>query len=97
MCVNEMDIVNFIFKQATKVLTEFLKEGLRLKKKRKDFSESVKNQILAVQFYRCNYCNEVLDVVNFDHIDGSRSNNSIFNCQALCPNCHAKKTRKSRR
>jgi len=93
MCVNEMDIVNFVFKQATKVITEFLKESLRSKKLRRDFSESVKNKVLALQCYRCNYCNRILDMKNFDHINGDRSNNSIFNCQALCPNCHAKKTR----
>jgi 5-methylcytosine-specific restriction endonuclease McrA len=32
-------------------------------------------------------------VWDYDHIDGNRSNNKISNCQALCPNCHAKKTR----
>jgi len=37
-----------------------------------------------------------LEVFNFDHIDGDRSNNSFFNCQALCPNCHARKTRLAR-
>jgi 5-methylcytosine-specific restriction endonuclease McrA len=30
---------------------------------------------------------------DYDHIDGNRSNNDPSNCQALCPNCHAKKTR----
>jgi len=43
MCVNEMDIVNFVFRQATKVITEFLKEGLS-SKKRRDFSESTKKK-----------------------------------------------------
>jgi 5-methylcytosine-specific restriction endonuclease McrA len=32
-------------------------------------------------------------VWNYDHKNGDRSNNKITNCQALCPNCHAKKTR----
>ena len=92
-----MDIENFVLRQAKHFLKELFKEGLRSKKLRRDFSESVRKKVLALQFYRCNYCNKVLDAVNFDHIDGNRSNNSFFNCQALCPNCHAKKTRKSRR
>jgi len=32
-------------------------------------------------------------VWDYDHIDGNRSNNSPDNCQVLCPNCHAKKSR----
>lgn len=31
---------------------------------------------------------------DFDHIDNDRSNNDFSNCQALCPNCHAIKTRR---
>ena len=92
-----MDIENFVSRQAKHFLKELFKEGLRTKKIRRDFSESVRKKVLALQFYRCNYCNRVLDEVNFDHIDGNRSNNSIFNCQALCPNCHARKTRKAKR
>ena len=30
---------------------------------------------------------------DYDHKNGDRSNNKLSNCQALCPNCHAKKTR----
>jgi hypothetical protein len=33
------------------------------------------------------------DVWDYDHIDENRSHNDFNNCQALCPNCHAKKTR----
>jgi hypothetical protein len=33
-----------------------------------------------------------LGVWDYDHKDGNRSNNHARNCQALCPNCHAKKT-----
>ena len=32
-------------------------------------------------------------VWDYDHKNGDRSNNKLINCQALCPNCHAKKTR----
>ena len=64
------------------------------KLKRKSFSKTTQEITLIKQAYRCNMCKERLDVVNFDHIDGNSYNNSITNCQALCPNCHAKKTRK---
>ena len=93
----KMDIENFISRQAKHFLKELFKESLRTKKLRRDFSESVRKKVLALQFYCCNHCGIVLEVVNFDHIDGDKSNNSFFNCQALCPNCHAKKTRLSKR
>jgi len=64
------------------------------KLKRKSFSQTAQEITLIKQAYRCNICKKKLDIINFDHIDGDRSNNSITNCQALCPNCHAKKTRK---
>ena len=64
------------------------------KLKRKSFPPQIQELTLIKQAYICNICKERLDVTNFDHIDGNRSNNSIANCEALCPNCHAKKTRK---
>ena len=30
---------------------------------------------------------------DYHHIDGDRSNNRPSNCEALCPYCHAEKTR----
>ena len=63
------------------------------KLKRRSFPQQIQELTLRKQAYRCNMCKERLDVVNFDHIDGNSYNNSITNCQALCPNCHAKKTR----
>lgn len=64
------------------------------KLKRKSFSQTIQEITLIKQAYTCSICKNKLDVINFDHTDGNRSNNSITNCQALCPNCHAKKTRK---
>lgn len=61
---------------------------------REFFSDSDKEQVLSKQRHRCATCNRILGVVDFDHIDGNKSNNHISNCQALCPNCHAIKTRK---
>ncbi|MEX0639545.1 MAG: HNH endonuclease signature motif containing protein [Nitrosopumilaceae archaeon] len=70
-------------------------KGTILIGERRGFSSSVKHQVLRQQDHRCNECNRVLDVVDYDHIDGNRSNNEISNCQALCPNCHAKKSRRA--
>jgi len=71
-----------------------LLEELRKQKPRKRFSKWTNLGTLSEQNYRCKLCYSYLDFPEFDHIDGNRSNNSFENCQALCPNCHAKKTRK---
>jgi len=92
--VEFMDFEKFLTKQVKHFAKELIKEGTGTKKPRRGFSDSVKKQVLAFQHYRCNRCEKILDVTNFDHIDGNRTNNSFFNCQALCPNCHAKKTRR---
>jgi HNH endonuclease len=49
--------------------------------------------VLKDQNYKCAICKRGAGLWNYDHIDGNRSNNDISNCQALCLNCHAKKTR----
>jgi len=63
--------------------------------KRKQFTKQTKLLVLISQRNNCKSCGQSLTVVNFDHIDGNGSNNDFSNCQALCPNCHAKKTRSS--
>jgi len=59
---------------------------------RRDFPDEIKREILKRQDYNCNKCGSFLGSPDFDHIDGDNSNNSIKNCQALCPTCHRKKT-----
>ncbi len=51
---------------------------------------------LEPQKKRCNICKNKLTVCDFDHIDGDSSNNSLSNCQAICPNCHAEKSRQKK-
>lgn len=68
--------------------------------KRRSFPEETRIATLRYQGYCCNSCHAPFQRISsglgylcdFDHIDG-RSDNSFENCQALCPNCHARKTR----
>lgn len=62
-------------------------------KKRRSFPLEVKRQTLRDQDHRCAICRRNKGIWDYDHIDGNRTNNDISNCQALCPDCHAKKTR----
>ena len=62
--------------------------------KRRQFSKKTKLLVLISQGNSCKSCGQSSSTVNFDHIDDNSSNNDISNCQALCPNCHANKTRK---
>ena len=62
-------------------------------KERRHFLVNVKRQILKDQKYKCAICKQNTEVWDYDHKNGDRSNNKLSNCQALCPNCHAKKTR----
>jgi len=71
-----------------------LEKSLSKPKTRRGFSESTKAKTLEKQNYRCNICGKESDVWDFDHIDGDSSNNSLENCQALCLECHRKKTQK---
>jgi len=62
---------------------------------RKYFSEETKEKVLHRQKNRCTDCKKLLTIMDFDHINGNRSDNSQANYQALCPTCHAYKTRTS--
>ena len=70
-----------------------LEKSLSKPKPRRGFPKSVKAEVKRRQNYRCNDCGKKSDVWDFDHVDGNSTNNSLDNCQALCPNCHAKKSR----
>jgi hypothetical protein len=76
-------------------IRKFKTRGKR--RERQHFSDSVKQNILRKQDHKCAHCKRILNVVDWDHKNGDRSNNNESNCQALCPNCHAIKTRITRR
>ena len=60
--------------------------------KRRAFNQATKNAVLIRQNYTCNICGRTPENWDFDHI-GSRADNSVGNCQALCLDCHRNKTR----
>ena len=63
------------------------------KGERKGFSNSIKQSTILKQKSLCAICNKFSPLWEYDHKDNDRSNNNQSNCQALCPNCHANKTR----
>ena len=73
------------------------------KTRRRSFSRDTKEHVLQSQNYRCKHCYKPFEhtdrgigyLCDFDHIHG-RNDDSFENCQALCPNCHARKTRENR-
>jgi len=62
---------------------------------RKDFTKTTKEDTLRRQGFRCNSCGDYSNYFDFHHKDGNKGNNYSSNCEALCPNCHAEKTRKN--
>jgi len=77
-------------------LIDKLNEELKKQIPRRRFPKWTKLAALSNQNNLCRFCYTYLEFPEFDHIDNDRSNNSHENCQALCPNCHAWKTRKIR-
>jgi hypothetical protein len=62
-------------------------------KERRYFPADVKEDTKRKQHHKCAICKRGTSIWDFDHKDGNRYNNRPSNCQALCPTCHAKKTR----
>jgi hypothetical protein len=75
------------------VLNSLQKLKKRTNVTRKGFSQMTRERILMKQNHRCVHCRKVLTVIDYHHKNGNRSDNRENNCQALCPNCHAIKTR----
>ena len=75
------------------VLNSLEKLRKRTNRVRKGFSQGTRERILRKQNYRCASCRKVLKVIDYHHKNDNRSDNRENNCQALCPNCHAIKTR----
>lgn len=86
-----------VAKEYKKMFKEIAKlnEPKKEKVDRKRFRKWTKLTVLIWQNNLCKICStDLAGIAEFDHIDGDSTNNDISNCQALCPNCHTKKTRK---
>jgi uncharacterized membrane protein len=92
-----LSIIIFFYRSEQRDELEQKSLEIRTRPERKSFSKYVKDEILERQQNRCAMCNDKLFYCHFDHIDGNRSNNSLSNCQALCPNCHELKTRRDQK
>jgi hypothetical protein len=80
-------VIGIVIKRLTRNKTQ---------EERRGFPDIVKERVLKKQNHRCARCKRLLNVVDWDHKNGKRYDNSESNCQALCPNCHAIKTRSNR-
>jgi len=83
-----------LFSDALKLYLEWSKKKKFKPGKRKSFSKATKKQTLMMQGNICNSCKKPSKLWDFHHKDGNRSNNVSSNCEALCLDCHAEKTRK---
>jgi len=90
------DFKTTLAKTAIKTIIKYYLRPDLAKKRKREFSESTKKRVLMRQNYRCMICDKPYEDLQFDHIDGNSFNNHHLNCQALCPNCHDKKTRQER-
>ncbi len=59
---------------------------------RRGWNEQQKSQVRNRQNGKCAKCGDSPPRWEYHHKDGDRSNNAIWNCQGLCPNCHSVKT-----
>jgi hypothetical protein len=88
-------VILFVISSIALAIRKLTRRGKR--RERQHFSDSVKQNILRKQDHKCAHCKRILNVVDWDHKNGNRPNNNESNCQALCPNCHAIKTRSARK
>ena len=86
-------LISLVFFCTALAISRGAKRGRRFKsKERSTFSIGAKEYAVIKQRHRCASCNDLLNVIQYDHKNGDRSNNRKDNCQALCPNCHSRKT-----
>ena len=83
---------NEILASIVKALSKSIEK--KKKGKRKNFPPKTQDLKLKQENHRCESCGKCRKHLDFHHKDGDPSNNHISNCKLLCPNCHAKKTRK---
>jgi hypothetical protein len=90
----ELVIISLVFLMIIIGLLMCLSRALKQRrKKRRLFTAQTKRLVLKSQKFKCLICRTNVGIWDYDHKDGNRGNNKLSNCQALCPICHAKKSR----
>jgi len=59
---------------------------------RRGWTKDEQAQVRQRQHGMCNHCHNSPPRWEYHHRDGNRSNNSLSNCEGLCPNCHSEET-----
>ena len=59
---------------------------------RRGWTVEEKEQVRIRQDGKCAHCGKPPPRWEYHHINGDRSDNSISNCEGLCPNCHSVQT-----
>ena len=91
--LRDLSAIFLLFLILIGLLTWLLQTLKHRTKKRKSFSIQTRNLVLKNQKFKCSICRMNVGIWDYDHKDGNRGNNKSSNCQALCPICHAKKSR----
>lgn len=81
---------NFLGKQSTYNDTNYSYSVTPLV--RKGWTPDEKEQVRIRQDGKCAHCAKPPPRWEYHHVDGDRSNNSLDNCEGLCPNCHSVET-----
>jgi len=82
--------------ELAEIFLRIVEKSMSKPTKRHRFTKSVMIKTLEIQKNKCKKCKNKLKECDFDHMDGDSTNNSLSNCQALCPNCHAEKSRRKK-
>jgi len=82
--------------ELAEIFLRIVEKSMSKPTKRRRFSKSVMTKTLKLQKNKCKKCKHKLKECDFDHLDEDSSNISLNNCQALCPNCHAEKSRRKK-
>jgi hypothetical protein len=59
---------------------------------RRGWTPDEKDQVRTKQDGKCNHCSKHPPRWEYHHVNGDRSDNSLDNCEGLCPNCHSVET-----
>ena len=59
---------------------------------RRGWTPDEKEQVRIRQDGKCAHCGKPPPRWEYHHVNGDRSDNSMSNCEGLCPNCHSVET-----